>query len=297
MNAQLEIRKQINELMVQQADLQNKITITQNSDTFNGTLQDRINQLQQVTYVGADAGHVLVGALDTGFKSMEANLTKVIEGTETWRQALLNVAQAIETEVIQSVLTLIGDLVEMEVLELIVKVLSPGGAFAEGGRPTPGELALVGEKGPELWVPDSSGTIIPAHVTEKYLDGHGASPINEPAPSNTGRQVHLHFYDSRPIRAIIWRLARVNTRLSIFRNATRPRSASQHDVRFSKIQCCFDRCLFGTISPGNSEITARREARRPLYRRRQTDGNLAAGIAADAVAVQSRCRGAASPLP
>lgn len=33
--------------------------------------------------------------------------------------------------------------------------------FEKGGRPTPGQVALVGEKGPELFVPDSAGTVIP----------------------------------------------------------------------------------------------------------------------------------------
>lgn len=38
------------------------------------------------------------------------------------------------------------------------------GLFAAGGRPTPGQAAVIGEKGPELWVPDSAGTIIPNHM-------------------------------------------------------------------------------------------------------------------------------------
>ena len=33
--------------------------------------------------------------------------------------------------------------------------------FAEGGRPPVGKMSLVGEKGPELFIPDSAGTIIP----------------------------------------------------------------------------------------------------------------------------------------
>lgn len=35
------------------------------------------------------------------------------------------------------------------------------GAFASGGRPPVGKAALVGERGPELFVPRSSGTIVP----------------------------------------------------------------------------------------------------------------------------------------
>ena len=35
--------------------------------------------------------------------------------------------------------------------------------FADGGRPSPGQVALVGERGPELFVPDSAGTVVPNH--------------------------------------------------------------------------------------------------------------------------------------
>jgi hypothetical protein len=36
-----------------------------------------------------------------------------------------------------------------------------GGLFAEGGNPPVGKPSIVGEKGPELFVPRSAGTIIP----------------------------------------------------------------------------------------------------------------------------------------
>ena len=36
-------------------------------------------------------------------------------------------------------------------------------AFADGGRPPVGKTSLVGERGPELFVPDQAGTIIPNH--------------------------------------------------------------------------------------------------------------------------------------
>ena len=45
-----------------------------------------------------------------------------------------------------------------------------GGAFADGGRPPTGKMSLVGERGPELFVPDSAGTIVPNHA----LGGGGA---------------------------------------------------------------------------------------------------------------------------
>lgn len=39
-----------------------------------------------------------------------------------------------------------------------------GGLFADGGRPPMGKWSIVGEKGPELFVPDSAGTILPNHI-------------------------------------------------------------------------------------------------------------------------------------
>ena len=39
-----------------------------------------------------------------------------------------------------------------------------GGAFADGGNPPVGKMSLVGERGPELFVPKGQGTIIPNHA-------------------------------------------------------------------------------------------------------------------------------------
>ena len=47
-----------------------------------------------------------------------------------------------------------------------------GGEFANGGRPPLGKASLVGEQGPELFVPDQAGTVIPNHA----LGGGNASP-------------------------------------------------------------------------------------------------------------------------
>ena len=37
-------------------------------------------------------------------------------------------------------------------------------SFANGGRPPVGRPSIVGERGPELFVPNSAGTIIPNHA-------------------------------------------------------------------------------------------------------------------------------------
>lgn len=54
------------------------------------------------------------------------------------------------------------------ILENIIgAIFSGGGKFADGGRPPVGRASLVGEQGPELFIPDSAGTVVP---NEKLQD-------------------------------------------------------------------------------------------------------------------------------
>jgi hypothetical protein len=52
---------------------------------------------------------------------------------------------------------------------MLAAMAAISGAFAKGGRPTPGMPALVGEEGPELFVPDQPGLIVPAAITERIM--------------------------------------------------------------------------------------------------------------------------------
>lgn len=61
--------------------------------------------------------------------------------------------------------------------------------FGEGGRPAPGRAAVIGDKGPEIWVPDASGTIISNEKIQQMMDGAtNSSPIQV---VNTGDN---HYY-------------------------------------------------------------------------------------------------------
>lgn len=48
-----------------------------------------------------------------------------------------------------------------------------GGFFADGGRPPVGKPSIVGERGPELFVPSTSGTIVP----NEAISGGGGEPL------------------------------------------------------------------------------------------------------------------------
>lgn len=49
-----------------------------------------------------------------------------------------------------------------------------GGFFADGGRPPVGRPSMVGENGPEMFVPDTPGTIVPNHA----LGGQGGDSFS-----------------------------------------------------------------------------------------------------------------------
>ncbi len=54
------------------------------------------------------------------------------------------------------------------------------GGFAEGGRPPVGQPAIVGEKGPEVFVPDRPGFVVPNWMLDR-----SPAPAAAPRPPNT----------------------------------------------------------------------------------------------------------------
>lgn len=67
-----------------------------------------------------------------------------------------------------------------------------GGAFAAGGDPPVGKVSLVGERGPELFIPRTPGTIVPNHkmggntvvIQQTNHIGEGVSPAGVAAAMN-----------------------------------------------------------------------------------------------------------------
>ena len=79
--------------------------------------------------------------------------------------------------------------------DVLTSGLDFSGAFASGGRPAVGKAALVGERGPELFVPDRAGTIIPngamggANVTVN-VDASGSSVQGDgPSAQQLGKAI------------------------------------------------------------------------------------------------------------
>lgn len=80
-----------------------------------------------------------------------------------------------------------------------------GGAFASGGRPPVGRPSIVGERGPEIFVPDVAGLIIPNQGLA--MAGMGGAPIINisftiPAPGGTISQASQRQVAARTGEAI-----------------------------------------------------------------------------------------------
>ena len=58
--------------------------------------------------------------------------------------------------------------------------LGTGGAYADGGDPPVGKVSLVGERGPELFVPRTAGTIIPNNKLASAMGGGQTINYNGP---------------------------------------------------------------------------------------------------------------------
>jgi hypothetical protein len=111
-----------------------------------------------------ELGDVLTGVLETG--KLE------------WRDFARVAIDAI-ADILAEQLKLLGDGSSPGggFFDLLGGILSGvlGGAFAHGGRPPVGRAALVGEAGPELFLPDVPGTIVP-HGALGAFAGAGAAP-------------------------------------------------------------------------------------------------------------------------
>ena len=124
-------------------------------------------------------------------RSIKDNLKEAIKGAQSFGEALGNVLDKIADKIIDAQLDkLIGNFGENfgkgaskqggEGIGAVVGGIL-GGLFAEGGNPPVGKPSIVGEQGPELFVPRSAGTIIPNNqlgggvVVNVSVDASGSS--------------------------------------------------------------------------------------------------------------------------
>ncbi len=123
----------------------------------------------------------LSNAIRTGF---EDSFKGIIKGTMSVQDAFRNMLNRIADHFLDTAARMAAAQIQKGFLGLFTNMFNFGGndvfegmnrgatnpntltmdSFANGGRPPVGRPSLVGERGPELFVPNSAGTIIPNHA-------------------------------------------------------------------------------------------------------------------------------------
>lgn len=152
--------------------------------------------------ITAEKVNIVVGTFET-FKTTTGNaFADAILGAQTFTEAIGNIARAVLHQLISAIIQLgieifVIDLLRRKFQQLrgdVANVNSQlrtqlalqtalaffsggtslfGGFFAEGGRTSANVPIVVGERGPELFIPNSSGTIVPNEMTGGSAGGVG----------------------------------------------------------------------------------------------------------------------------
>jgi hypothetical protein len=140
-----------------------------NMEQGNETSKTYRKQLMDLADSAKDLQRNMESAAVRGIRSLEDALVDVTMGTASAKDAFKSMARSI-----------INDLIRIQIQKSITGPLAAGmgggatggnifssigsfigGFFADGGRPPRNKVSVVGERGAELFVPDSAGTIVP----------------------------------------------------------------------------------------------------------------------------------------
>lgn len=146
------------------------------------------------------AGLITVTGANTAATTANATITGVHAGVMITHTAVM----------IGHLAVMIGNTVATlanTIATLIQAALSVFG-FADGGSPPVGRASLIGERGPELFVPRQAGVVIPNHMIKGYADGGGlqympgAGGVSSAQSSVSVGSIHNHFHGVQGAHAI-----------------------------------------------------------------------------------------------
>jgi lambda family phage tail tape measure protein len=180
-------------------------TAKQEALTRNNALAEQALQLE--TRRLELAKQMREGSLEDGFRNAaEATMRNAKTEFERGQQVFESVMGNMETAIGNFVATgklsfkgfaksIIADLIAIQLKAQAVSILrfafsafsgsptvpmQPGGGYADGGDPPVGQASMVGERGPELFVPKTAGTIIPNHQLAGMMSGGQTVNYNGP---------------------------------------------------------------------------------------------------------------------
>ena len=136
-----------------------------------------LRKLMSTSFMVVTAAETIGDAFGESFKG-------IVKGSMTAQEALRNLFMRTADAFLDMAAQMIAQQIRMKILGIGLRFFGGGGggetdvfagfnrgpatnvtmdSFANGGRPPVGKPSIVGERGPELFVPNSAGTIIPNH--------------------------------------------------------------------------------------------------------------------------------------
>jgi TP901 family phage tail tape measure protein len=206
LDAESEVRKEIEKqikLLERKKDVAGDLAESTKRDIESGTvktenqkIEDQIGriklELEEMTKLANQAAF----AADTISQAFAGSFKSILDGSKNTREALSDFFKSIADNYMQMAMDIIAKQLQMIILQTILNAI--GGAVSGGGPATgaaasakaagaaafpremggpvsAGRAHPVGERGPELFVPYQSGTIIPADVTEALAAANNAA--------------------------------------------------------------------------------------------------------------------------
>lgn len=127
-----------------------------------------LEQIKVYEFFGNKIADIFTNAFDAISKGK--NIFKSLG--ESIKQLVTDMIKlAIRTFIVQKILTLIVPGGALKGLTGLGGIGGFGGFFAQGGRPPLGKASIVGENGPELFIPDTAGKIVPNNSFGNYAGG------------------------------------------------------------------------------------------------------------------------------
>ncbi len=160
-------------------------------------MEEEKKKAEELKQKFADIGEEIEG-------SIKNNLRDSITGAQSFGQAMTNILNKIRDKIIDTQLDKAFSGFQSNFKKSGGKGIGGflggiiGGLFANGGQPPMNKISVVGEKGPELFVPRSAGTIIPNNklgggITNNYVtvnvEGGGVSATGNNVDLNALGQV------------------------------------------------------------------------------------------------------------
>lgn len=142
---------------------------------------DQVAELQRLN-AAYEREQQLTQQMDQFRNTMADTFASVLDGTKSLKDAFTDMADSIISQIarmiankwVEQLFGSMGSSGGGMGGDLLGSIF--GGFLADGGRAKSGKVHVVGEEGPELFVPDYSGTVIPADDTKELMGrGRGVS--------------------------------------------------------------------------------------------------------------------------